>query len=177
MANRSLRHSTKWSDLNVISIEFYAFQVNVGLLLQTHTCSQDGWSPAGWAPWCLGLNKWCPRPGGQTKSYHVRAFFFFFAALMNQDEMWYRPTAPLPYRAGRANRKHTCTSERTHLDREDSRRRSVSTDNAKISWLLLLLQQCSYHRVQVLLACCSPIKSGERPPCPEAPWKASSSFY
>lgn len=68
---------------------------------------------------------------------------FSFAA--SKSDRWtkkcrYRPTAPPPYKAGQANRKHTCTSERTHLEREreregtDSRRQSVSVDDSKVGY-------------------------------------------
>lgn len=63
---------------SVRNIKLYSFRLNVNLLLQTHTCSQDGWSPASWAPWCLVLNRWCPRPGCQTKSYSMKVWFCFF---------------------------------------------------------------------------------------------------
>lgn len=74
----------------------------------------------------------------------------------------YWPTEPLPYKAGQANRKHTCTSERTHLERErergeNSRRQSVSVDNSKVGYCYhdrnVLTTRSRFCRLVVLPQC------------------------
>lgn len=124
------------------NIKLSRFRLNVGLLLQTHTCSQDGWSPASWAPWCLGLNRWCPRPGGQIKSYCVKVLGVFL-----QHQSTYGPscvdTDPLHLFFIRQAEPIANTPvhlrEPTWREREREDSRPVSTDNAKTSQLVVVI--------------------------------------